>query len=161
GFDSKISEIKVATQKAERWRFKLTQMVSKAVADRLDQHRIESFRLFQTMIPTPYQFENISILTEDKGVRLGLRYRGMGEDVGEPRYFLSSAQANVLALSYFLSFSSRQCWCKLDTMFMDDPVQHLDDLDAVAMLDLLRSLLSQGRKKKQLILSTCDLNLFG
>ncbi|OJV10118.1 MAG: hypothetical protein BGO12_13745 [Verrucomicrobia bacterium 61-8] len=150
-----------AIAKAENWVSLLMQIVKSAVTDRLNQHRIESFRLFQSMIPTPYLFDNISITDDTSGVRLGLHYRGQVEDVGEPRFFLSSAQANVLALSYFLSFASRQCWCRLRTVLMDDPVQHLDDLDAVALLDLLRTLMSrENRSGRQLIMSTCDYNLY-
>jgi DNA repair exonuclease SbcCD ATPase subunit len=155
------SQIEVAVAESGKWEAKLAILVKDSVSQRLNQHRIESFRLFQSMIPTPYLFDDITVTQGDGGVRLGLRYRGVAEDVGEPRYFLSSAQANVLALSYFLSFSCRQRWCKLQTILMDDPVQHLDDLDAVALLDVVRALVVSGSKpRRQIIISTCDYNLY-
>jgi hypothetical protein len=52
-------------------------------------------------------------------------------------------------------------WSKLDTLLLDDPVQHLDDLDAIAFLDCLRATaLGKFGKRKQLIVSTCDQNLY-
>ncbi|MGD0919027.1 MAG: hypothetical protein ABSB22_21490, partial [Thermodesulfobacteriota bacterium] len=80
---------------------------------------------------------------------------------GEPRFFLSCAQANVLALSIFLSLAGKQRWSKLDALFLDDPVQHLDDLNAVAFLDNLRAVsLGKFGPKRQIIVSTCDQNLY-
>jgi len=155
------SQIEAASAEAAIWEAKLGQRVKDSVSHRLNQHRIESFRLFQSMIPAPYLFEDITVTQDEDGVRLGLRYRDVSREVGEPRYFLSSAQANVLALSYFLSFASRQRWCKLRTVLMDDPVQHLDDLDAVAFLDIVRALvISSAKPRRQMIISTCDYNLY-
>jgi hypothetical protein len=103
----------------------------------------------------------VTLKREETGIRLGLRYRGQEKDAGEPRFFLSSAQANVLALSIFLSLSGKQNWSKLETILLDDPVQHLDDLDAVAFLDNLRTMALGGfGPKKQIIVSTCDKNLY-
>ena len=94
-------------------------------------------------------------------LELGLRYRGQEEDVGEPQFYLSNAQANVLALSLFLSFTRAQRWARLETILLDDPVQHLDDLDAVAFLDTLRSVaLGSLGPRKQVVVSTCDQNLY-
>ena len=103
----------------------------------------------------------MTLKREETGIRLGLRYRGQEKDAGEPRFFLSSAQANVLALSIFLSLAGKQNWSKLETILLDDPVQHLDDLDAVAFLDSLRAMALGGfGPKKQIIVSTCDKNLY-
>ena len=75
--------------------------------------------------------------------------------------FLSNAQLNLLALAIFLSMGARQRWSRLETLLLDDPVQHLDDLDAVALLDTLRAV-SLGRfgRRRQIVISTCDHNLF-
>lgn len=98
---------------------------------------------------------------EESDLELGLRYRGQEEDVGEPQFYLSNAQANVLALSLFLSFTRAQRWARLETILLDDPVQHLDDLDAVAFLDTLRSVaLGSLGPRKQVVVSTCDQNLY-
>jgi hypothetical protein len=56
---------------------------------------------------------------------------------------------------------ARQKWFNLDSVLLDDPIQHLDDLDAVAFLDTIRAVaLGRFGTKKQVILSTCDRNLY-
>jgi len=150
-----------AGQEIEGWIRLLSEQVTRAVTDRITAHKAEINSLFKAMIPAPYLFEEVTMKQAQDGLRLGLRYRGQEEDVGEPQFFLSNAQANVLALSLFLSFTRAQRWAKLETILLDDPVQHLDDLDAVAFLDTLRSVALGGLgPRKQVVLSTCDQNLY-
>src|SRR6185295_1071029 len=102
----------------------------------------------------PYAFDRVVMKSDDVGVDLGLRYRNATGEVGEPRFFLSSAQGNVLGLSIFLSLASQQRWSPLEVILMDDPVQHLDDLDAVAFLDNLRAIaLGNLGRKSQIVVS--------
>ena len=72
-----------AGTEAEAWETKLATAVQNSVSVRLNQHRIESFRLFQSMIPTPYLFDDITVTREERGVKLGLRYRGVKEKTVE------------------------------------------------------------------------------
>jgi len=110
----------------------------------------------------PHMFDSIEMSrAKEGGIDLNLKYNQLKEHVGEPKYFLSSAQANILALALFITLASRQQWASLDSILLDDPVQHLDDLDAVSFLDTIRSLaLGCLGSKRQIILSTCDLNLY-
>lgn len=152
------SRLKEASVRVQEWAALLDEGVSRAVEMRVCAHRSDITRLFKSMIPCPYLFEDI-VMGSD--LQLGLRYRGKSEASGEPRLFLSEAQANVLALSIFLSFSMRQEWSKLNTVLLDDPVQHLDDLDAVALLDNLRAVaLGHTWRRRQVVVSTCDKNLY-
>lgn len=158
---SEIEKFKEVTNEAENWISALFESVNIAVKTKIDAHQPEIVRLFKAMIPWPYLFEKVTLKREETGIRLGLHYRGQEKDAGEPRFFLSSAQANVLALSIFLSLSGKQNWSKLETILLDDPVQHLDDLDAVAFLDNLRTMALGGfGPQKQIIVSTCDKNLY-
>jgi len=157
----KIETFREVTNEAESWISALSESVNIAVRTKIDAHQPEIVRLFKAMIPCPYLFEKVTLKREETGIRLGLRYRDQEKDAGEPRFFLSSAQANVLALSIFLSLSGKQNWSKLAAILLDDPVQHLDDLDAVAFLDNLRTMALGGfGPKKQIIVSTCDKNLY-
>ena len=157
----KIEKFSEVTNEAESWISALSESVNIAVRTKIDAHQPEIVRLFKAMIPCPYLFEKVTLKREETGIKLGLRYRGEEKDAGEPRFFLSSAQANVLALSIFLSLSGKQNWSKLETILLDDPVQHLDDLDAVAFLDNVRTMALGGfGPKKQIIVSTCDKNLY-
>lgn len=160
-FTEKRYSLEVASKEVEGWIKLLSEQVNRAVTDRITAHKGEINSLFKAMIPAPYLFEEIAMKQEENGLRLGLRYRAQEEDVGEPQFYLSNAQANVLALSMFLSFTRAQRWAKLETILLDDPVQHLDDLDAVAFLDTLRSVALGGLgPRKQVVVSTCDQNLY-
>jgi len=156
-----LAELRKAEVASKRWIATLADAVDKVVERRLKAHQPEIVRLFKGMIPCSYDFEDVPIVRDDRGVHLGLVYHGIGKSSGEPRLFLSSAQANVLALAVFLSLARHQHWSHLNSLLLDDPVQHLDDLDAVAFLDCLRSIsLEQKDTGKQIIMSTCDKNLY-
>ena len=73
-----------------------------------------------------------------------------------PSLTFSSAQLNVLAISIFLAIHTNQSWSKLDTIMMDDPIQNMDDLNILSYIDLIRKI----RKKKQIIISTHDANIY-
>jgi DNA repair exonuclease SbcCD ATPase subunit len=155
---AKERTLKSAEKSADNWALVLGRSLGDCVERRLQEYQGTISSRFRAMIPSPDVFEGLCIQRDSAGVSLGLKYAGVGA-VGEPRFFLSSAQANVLALASFLSFAGTQTWSHLDTILMDDPVQHLDDLDAVAFLDMLRTM-SLSMPKKQIILSTCDKDLY-
>lgn len=75
-----------------------------------------------------------------------------------PCYIFSTAQNNVLAISIFLSFAIQQNWSNLNTIFLDDPVQNLDDINVHSFVDILRSIISQT--DKQIFISTHDERVF-
>ncbi len=150
-----------ARETADSWRNILTETLNSVVETRINYHIPEIIQLFKGMIPNSYLFEEIKMKRVGDALKLGLVYRGYTQDVGEPEYFLSNAQSNILALSIFLSFATKQSWSKLNTILFDDPVQHLDDLDALALLDNIRNVaLGKFSEKKQIVISTCDQNLY-
>jgi hypothetical protein len=57
-----------------------------------------------------------------------------------PSYIYSSAQVNTVVLSLFLSFVLNNNWSKLNAVFMDDPVQNMDDINIFAFIDVIRSI---------------------
>lgn len=158
---NQISKLELSLVKVLKWKEILGLSISSSVERTINNYRPDIVRLFKAMIPFPYLFDGIEIYRGDSGVTLGLKYRDQQKPSGEPKFFLSSAQANVLALSIFLTLSSQQSWSRLKTIMLDDPVQHLDDLDAVAFLDGLRNIaLGHFGTRNQVIIATCDLNLY-
>lgn len=69
-----------------------------------------------------------------------------------PAAVLSSSQLNALAVSVFLSFNLSLPRLPLDVAILDDPIQSLDDINLLGMVDLLR----RTKDKRQLIVSTHD-----
>ena len=73
-------------------------------------------------------------------------------DSEAPATVLSSSQMNVLAVSVFLAFNLGMPALPLNTVILDDPLQSLDDLNLLGLIDLLR----RTRDQRQLIVSTHD-----
>ena len=123
----------------------------------VEAHQREIERHFRAMVPSPHLFDGIGMHHHDERLDIGIRYRGQIAEAGEPRVFLSNAQLNVLALAMFMSMGAKQHWSRLAVLLLDDPIQHLDDLDAVAFLDTLRAVaLGRFGARRQIVLSTCD-----
>lgn len=72
-------------------------------------------------------------------------------------HIFNSAQVNVLALSLFLGISLSQRQNRLRQIYMDDPIQSMDDLNILAYIDLIRSIYDI-EDTPNLILSSHDHN---
>jgi wobble nucleotide-excising tRNase len=69
-----------------------------------------------------------------------------------PETVLSSSQMNALAVSVFLTLNLAVPAPPLRSMMLDDPMQSLDDIHLLGLIDLLR----RTKDGRQLILSTHD-----
>lgn len=69
-----------------------------------------------------------------------------------PRDFLSSSQMNVLAVSVFLALNLGIPSLPLRMAILDDPLQSLDDLNLLGLVDILKRL----RERRQLMIATHD-----
>jgi len=76
-----------------------------------------------------------------------------GDEQYTPASYLSEAQLNILALSIFLTRVIYQNISALETIFIDDPIQQMDDLNAAAFVDVMLGLSQIG---KQIIITTCN-----
>jgi hypothetical protein len=68
---------------------------------------------------------------------------------GNPAQLLSSAQLNALATCLFLALNLRHA-PRLACALLDDPVQNMDDINVLSLVDTLRGI----RERRQIILST-------
>ena len=69
-----------------------------------------------------------------------------------PEAYLSSSQMNVLAVSVFLALNLGIPTLPLQVAILDDPLQSLDDLNLLGLIDLLKRM----RERRQLMVSTHD-----
>lgn len=69
-----------------------------------------------------------------------------------PELFFSSAQLNTVALSVFLGGALSASNPKVNTIFIDDPIGHFDDLNVLSFIDVLRIIISET--DWQIIIST-------
>jgi len=70
-----------------------------------------------------------------------------------PATVLSSSQMNALAVCTFLSLNLGVSKPPLDAAILDDPLQSLDDINLLGLIDLLR----RTKDRRQLFVSTHDL----
>jgi hypothetical protein len=68
----------------------------------------------------------------------------------DPLLVFSSSQANVAALTYFLALSWAPTTKALPFLPLDDPLQSMDDVNALGFSDLCRHV----RRRRQLVVST-------
>ncbi len=68
----------------------------------------------------------------------------------DPLLVFSSSQANVAALTYFLALSWASTTKALPFLLLDDPLQSMDDVNALGFSDLCRHV----RRRRQLVVST-------
>ncbi|GAA0334853.1 AAA family ATPase [Micropruina glycogenica] len=76
----------------------------------------------------------------------------MGIEIRDPSLTLSTSQSNALAVAIFLAFSLGLSPSSLDTLLLDDPLQNLDDVHLLGLVDVLRHV----RSRRQLIVTAHD-----
>ncbi|MGL5820712.1 MAG: hypothetical protein ACRCYE_03645, partial [Sarcina sp.] len=80
------------------------------------------------------------------------------EGKAEPTIYLSTAQLNILSLSIFLAQVLNEQELAIDSIFMDDPIEHLDSINTLSFIDLIRSVITD--LNIQIIITTHDEKLF-
>jgi DNA repair exonuclease SbcCD ATPase subunit len=108
---------------------------------RIDPH--PAFRVVRLLSTFTYRRGRVSVSVEDP-------IYDISSD--SPSAVLSSSQLNSLALSLFLSLNLGVSALPLDAALLDDPLQTLDNVNLLGVMDLLK----RTRGLRQLIISTHD-----
>jgi DNA repair exonuclease SbcCD ATPase subunit len=103
----------------------------------LGEHKSKIATIF-TRIHAPFEFKDVHIDTDV------LLERGSGTK--SPVSEISTGQRAALALSIFLSLNS-SVHTRAPWLLFDDPVVHVDDLNILSFLDMLRDLVLLGNKQ--------------
>ncbi|MFF1251770.1 AAA family ATPase [Pseudarthrobacter sp. NPDC058329] len=72
--------------------------------------------------------------------------------VSDPGRTLSTSQANALAVALFMSFNLGFAKSEMDVLILDDPLQNLDDIHLLGLVDLLRKIAPY----RQILVTTHD-----
>ncbi|HDR4699676.1 AAA family ATPase [Bacillus paranthracis] len=126
----------------------LSDFQKSTVEEKLKKHPIISW-IYEIINPHPF-YNKLVITNENRGTN----FKDESENLILDQIF-SSAQLNILALSVFLGLGLSQEKSKLEQLFMDDPIQSMDDINTLAFIDVLRGIMDSQFKKK-LIISTHD-----
>ena len=112
-------------------------------------------RIYATIDPHP-SFRMVSFLTNFRRGRglLDTEIKDLSLQIASdsPNTVLSSSQMNALAVALFLAFNLSVRSLPIHAAILDDPLQSLDDINLLGLIDLLRRV----RDKRQLFVSTHD-----
>jgi|GEM_PF-3232492 len=115
-------------------------------------------QIYKRIEPHPSLTEiNFTAEVGNHGPRLLITAKGLNDEVN-PNLFLSAGQVNILSLSIFLAKAFEYGSDTISTIFMDDPVQNLSDINILSFIDLLRTLTTEHNK--QIVLSTHEEKFF-
>ncbi len=138
----------------------LRQASLSVVEERLEQIRPLMQGIYARFEPHPsFRFVDLtSTIARGKG-RLApvVRDDVEGKESDLPTAVLSSSQTNALAISAFLALNLGVGSMPISFVLLDDPLQSLDDVNALGLADLLRRI----KEQRQVIVSTHDKRLGG
>lgn len=121
-------------------------------------------RLYNTIDPHPdYKKIKFSCNFDNLRPKLSIVMSPKGEEMKQivPNLYFSTAQINILSFCIFLAKALHTKNDKgetVDCIFIDDPIQSLDDINILSLIDLLRNLAFIN--KKQIVLTTHDNNFY-
>lgn len=150
---TQIQRVKVAKTEIETLKQKFPKVLEQYIKKNLD---VDLFnKIYQSLNPHR-RFKNIDFNVNVSHNKVGINFNAKHSAInGRPEFLFSSAQLNTFGVSMFLSMALRQNWLNLDTVLLDDPIQNLDDINVLSLIDLIRGLLDL-KTGKQVMLSTHD-----
>lgn len=92
-----------------------------------------------------------------KGPILDIKAISQDEELN-PSLFLSAGQLNVLSLSIFLAKTFETPGVDISTIFMDDPIQNLSDINILSFIDIIRTMITTY--DRQIVISSHDENFY-
>lgn len=111
----------------------------------------------QRRLRSVYGFGDIELQSAMGG--LAVRVERKGQKDLPPTDFFSESQLQIVMLGLFLSAALTQAWSSFTPILMDDPVEHFDNLNSYAFVDLIKGLIYTD-SNLQFIISICDERLF-
>lgn len=90
-------------------------------------------------------------------LQVGVSDPDLGENAQDALSLLSSSQLNSFAVSLFLALNLSLPSFKLQATMLDDPLQNLDSINLLGLVDVLR----RFREHRQIIVSTHEPRLLG
>lgn len=111
-------------------------------------------QIYNKIDPHP-TMKHIKFLTQRENDGLKTRIYTYDESENNkmsPVVYLSSAQVNILSLCIFLSKVLNEKNTTFNTIFIDDPIQHLDGINLLSFIDLLRTIITD--LDRQIVIST-------
>jgi DNA repair exonuclease SbcCD ATPase subunit len=156
----KRKKAEIALKKLERAKEECQDYIKKGVDNYFNKKTINE--IYKKIEPHPnlkeIDFTVDFSKTDEAELKILAKEGGSDNDSVNPVLYLSSGQLNILSLSIFLA-KALQKKTEIETIFMDDPIQNLSDINVLSFVDLIRTLISEPYNK-QIVISTHDENFF-
>jgi DNA repair exonuclease SbcCD ATPase subunit len=163
--EARLSELRASVRSLED-RVRAAEKVARWLGDELVNTTTEIVETSTPLVNAFYSrldvhptFRRFSFRSDRRRAAGHLRPWVFDDDAEEPAngnavQVLSAAQLNALALCLFLALNLEEGG-PFAAALLDDPVQSMDDVNILSLLDVFRTL----RRRRQLVLTTHDLNL--
>ncbi|MEE8041672.1 MAG: AAA family ATPase [Pseudomonadales bacterium] len=69
-----------------------------------------------------------------------------GETTVNPSYMFSSGQRRAAGIAFLIAVGIANSWSNLDTLFLDDPVQHVDDYRSMHLVETIAACVRGGHQ---------------
>ena len=67
-------------------------------------------------------------------------------DGHNPQFLFSSGQRRAAGIAFLLAIHLSRPWCRLRSLLLDDPVQHIDDYRGLNLVEVLSAVRRTGRQ---------------
>lgn len=156
-----IDGMKKQLDQLQQEKDRLSAYVKKYVDHFFDKKLIN--KLYNTIDPHPkYKQINFDCDFDKQSPRLYVKMGTVNESAGEiiPNLYFSSAQINILSFCIFMAkaLNAKYKAGNVDCIFIDDPIQAMDDIYVLSVVDLLRNVAFGN--DKQVVITTHDRNFY-
>ena len=155
GLSESLIETKKNIKEVDVFREAANEIIGKETKDYLEIFE-QSVKKFYNYLTPQKNFPGISLPLKQYRIAQSEATLEIEKDGKQynPLSLLSSAQKNNLALALFLGANLSSNQLKIDSIFMDDPIQNMDDINIYSFVEIIRRLVKKS--KKQIIISTHD-----
>ncbi|WP_281233700.1 AAA family ATPase [Flavobacterium gelatinilyticum] len=155
-WQEKIGPLDLAIDKVKNARTTSKKYINNEINNYFNQDVIN--QIYSRIEPHPNLNEiKINPKVTDKGPILDIKAVSNDEEL-DPSLYLSAGQLNVLSLSIFLANAFEKQSDEIDTIFMDDPIQNLSDINMLSFIDLIRTMIT--KYDRQIVISSHDENFY-
>jgi hypothetical protein len=151
-----LDEEEAKLNTAER-AFQVARQVDHAAKEVANQVLTEQFDTVMPLLTELYQrlrpHTDWSEIETDFGGRVRASLNLTVGDGRNPQFLFSSGQRRAAGIAFLLAIHLSRPWCRMQTLLLDDPVQHIDDYRALNLVEVLSAVRRTGR---QVIVSVED-----
>jgi DNA repair exonuclease SbcCD ATPase subunit len=142
GETAKLSDVERAVEAARQIDTAAKEVGNQVLTEQFDTVMPLLKELYQRLRPHT-DWREIEI---DFGGRVRASLNFTVGDGRNPQFLFSSGQRRAAGVAFLLAVHLSRAWCRLDSLLLDDPVQHIDDYRALNLVEVLSAIRRNGRQ---------------